>query len=312
MPHSRYVLSYGDAFVDYIARSHENTDFDLYLGGATVNVAAGSSRLGLPSRFITITGEDAVSDFVREQMAVEGVNLQHAVLSPEKRCTSVYVHLTEESDRIFAKYLDPTPQIQVRPEDLQEEAFEGAVTFHFCSGTMFNPTALATTRRALEMARNNETLLSFDVNVRPLRWESEERCRETILEFMNLSHIVKMTREEMYFLMETEDFEQGLEQLQHFNIPIVFLTDGENGTICVVDGQQIHVPVTPVIPVDTTGAGDAFIAGVLYYIFHNGFPETPADVMECASFGNKLGALCATKPGALTAMPRLEEIEQLY
>lgn len=311
MSSNRYVLSYGDAFVDYIARTHENTEFDLYLGGATVNVAAGASRLGLPSRFITITGDDEESTFVRQQMAEEGVDLKQAIEVPEKRCTSVYVHLTEESDRIFAKYLDPTPDIQVRPEELQEEAFQEAVTFHFCSGTMFHPTALATTRRAVELAREKGVLLSFDVNVRPLRWESEERCRETILEFMGLSHMVKMTREEMYFLMQTEDFTQGLERLQQYSIPLVFLTDGENGTICLVDGQQIHAPVTPVVPVDTTGAGDAFIAGVLYYVFHNGFPETPADVLECATFGNKLGALCATKQGALTAMPRLEEIEDL-
>lgn len=311
MSTSRYVLSYGDAFVDYIARTHENKEFDLYLGGATVNVAAGASRLGLPSRFITITGDDEVSDFVRAQMAEEGVDLQHAIFSPNKRCTSVYVHLTEESDRIFANYIDPTPEIQVRPEELEEEAFEQAVTFHFCSGTMFHPTALETTRRAVQLAREKGVLLSFDVNVRPLRWETEQRCRETILEFMSLSHMVKMTREEMYFLMETEEFELGIERLQQFDIPLVFLTDGENGTICLVDGQQIHAPVTPVVPVDTTGAGDAFIAGVLYHVFHNGFPETHAEVLECASFGNKLGALCATKQGALTAMPRLEEIEEL-
>lgn len=311
MSQTRYVLSYGDAFVDYIARSHENKEFDLYLGGATVNVAAGASRLGLPSRFITITGDDEVSDFVRAQMDEEGVDLQHAVFAPEKRATSVYVHLTEESDRIFANYIDPTPDIQVKPEHLQEEAFEQAVTFHFCSGTMFHPIALETTRRAVELARDKGVLLSFDVNVRPLRWESEERCRETIIEFMNRSHMVKMTREEMYFLMETEDFEEGIERLQKYSIPLVFLTDGENGTICLVDGQQIHAPVTPVVPVDTTGAGDAFIAGVLYHVFHYGFPETHADVLECAMFGNKLGALCATKQGALTAMPRLEEIEDL-
>lgn len=311
MSTTRYVLSYGDAFVDYIARNHENTEFDLHLGGATVNVAAGASRLGLPSRFITITGDDEESAFVRTQMAEEGVDLQHAMRVADKRSTSVYVHLTEESDRVFAKYLDPTPEIQVRPEDLDSEAFENAVSFHFCSGTMFHPTALATTRRAVEIARDKGVLLSFDVNVRPLRWESEARCRETICEFMGLSHTVKMTRDEMYFLMETEDFEEGISRLQQFSIPLVFLTDGENGTICLVDGQQIHAPVTPVVPVDTTGAGDAFIAGVLYHVYHHGFPETHADVLECAMFGNKLGALCATKQGALTAMPRLEEIEEL-
>ncbi|MDN5709326.1 MAG: PfkB family carbohydrate kinase, partial [Planococcus sp. (in: firmicutes)] len=58
MEANRHVLIYGDAFVDYIATTKNNDLFDLYLGGATVNVSAGVSRLGVPSAFITITGDD--------------------------------------------------------------------------------------------------------------------------------------------------------------------------------------------------------------------------------------------------------------
>ena len=89
--------------------------FDIHdvLGGATVNVAAGISRLGASSAFITVTGDDATSEFVREELRKEGVDLSFAKLENDKRVSGVYIHLTDDNDRIFHTYIDETPDIQV-------------------------------------------------------------------------------------------------------------------------------------------------------------------------------------------------------
>lgn len=308
MGNTKQILTYGDAFVDYIAADTTNDSFNRHLGGATVNVAAGVSRLGLPSRFITITGDDETSAFVRNELLKEGVDLVHAIQVPEKRVSGVYIHLTPEFDRVFADYVNETPDLQVRSHELRKEAFEEASIFHFCSGTLFHPEARTTTRKALELSKVHGVLCSYDVNIRPLRWESEEHCRETVLDFLPLADIVKLTTAELAFLMETESLEEGVSRLAHHAIPLVFVTDGENGTHAVFQNQIHHVPVIPVQPVDTTGAGDAFMAGVIRHVHLQGLPETKQEVIVCADFGNKLGALCATKAGALTAMPRLAEM----
>lgn len=306
----KHVLIYGDAFVDYIAEDQSNSTFTTFLGGATVNVAAGVSRLGAASAFITVTGDDATSEFVRDELRKEGVDLSYAKLEKDKRVSGVYVHLTEDNDRIFDRYVDKTPHIQVDPSDLSKQAFHEASVLHMCSGTMFHPTALQTTWEAVRLAKASGILLSIDANIRPLRWESEELCRETIMSFIDEVDVLKLTDEELFFLTQMTTLEAGIAKLECYQIPVILVTVGEMGTYAVIDGILTHVGVEPVVPVDTTGAGDAFIAGILRQIHLKGQPENRDEWIDYIAFGNKLGAICATKPGALSAMPRLEEIEE--
>ncbi|MEK4630282.1 MAG: carbohydrate kinase [Solibacillus sp.] len=306
-----FILVYGDAFVDYIANDKTNTTFTKYLGGATINVAAGISRIGAPSALITITGDDETSEFCRQEIAKEGVNLDYAVYDPSKRVSGVYVHLTENCERVFKDYVDETPNLQVTPEQLQEEAFKRASLLNVCSGTMFEPTALATTRAAVDMAKEKGAIIAIDANIRPLRWDSEKQCRETISAFFEDADILKLTDEELFFLTETETIEEGLAKLDELLVPIILVTVGADGAFAVLNGEITHVPVEKVVPVDTTGAGDAFMAGILRYVHYNGLPTVKEDLVKCVSFSNKLGAMAATKPGALTALPSYEEIKHL-
>ena len=306
----KHVLIYGDAFVDYIAEDQSNSTFTTFLGGATVNVAAGVSRLGASSAFITVTGDDETSEFVRDELRKEGVDLSFAKLEKDKRVSGVYVHLTEDNDRVFQRYVDATPAIQVEPVDLSLGAFLDASVLHICSGTMFQPTALQTTKKAVRLAKTAGIWLSLDANIRPLRWESEALCRETILSFIAEVDVLKLTDEELFFLTETIILETGLSKLVAHEIPVILVTAGEIGTYAVIDGILTHVSVEPVVPVDTTGASDAFVAGILRQIHLKGQPENRDEWIDYIAFGNKLGAICATKLGALSAMPRLEEIEK--
>ncbi|RHW32781.1 carbohydrate kinase [Lysinibacillus yapensis] len=305
-----FVLVYGDAFVDYIANDKTNTAFTIFCGGATVNVAAGISRIGAPSALITVTGDDQTSEFVRAELEREGVGMDYAILAPEKRVSGVYVHLTEDCERIFKDYVDETPDLQVTPEQLNQEAFKRASVFNVCSGTMFHPTALATTRKGVEMAKDQGAIIAIDANIRPLRWSSEEFCREIVTSFFEDADILKLTDEELFFLTETDNLQEGIERISQYLVPIVLITLGAEGTYAVLNGEAMHVATEKVQAVDTTGAGDAFMAGVLRYVHFNGLPTTPEELMKCAGFGNKLGALAATKPGALTALPHYNEVKE--
>lgn len=305
----KFVLIYGDAFVDYIAEDQSNSRFTKFLGGATVNVAAGVARLGAASSFITVTGENETSEFVRNELAEEGVDLSFSQIVPEKEVSGVYVHLLENNERHFERYVDVTPDIQVDFSAIKNEIIHETSVFHFCSGTLFHPIALGTTRKIVENMKKSNVLISFDANIRPLRWSSEESCRETITSFFNMVDILKLTEEELFFLTETTSIEDGIKSMQQYNIEALLITIGAEGTYAVLHGEVVHVPVEKVIPVDTTGAGDAFVAGILSKIYLEGHPSTKEDWIRYIAFSNRLGGICATKPGALSAMPRLKDLQ---
>lgn len=305
----KFVLIYGDAFVDYIAEDQSNSRFTKFLGGATVNVAAGVARLGAASSFITVTGENETSEFVRNELAEEGVDLSFSQIVPEKEVSGVYVYLLENNERHFERYVDVTPDIQVDFSAIKNEVIHETSVFHFCSGTLFHPIALGTTRKIVENMKKSNVLISFDANIRPLRWSSEESCRETISSFFNMVDILKLTEEELFFLTETTSIEDGIKSMQQYNIEALLITIGAEGTYAVLHGEVVHVPVEKVIPVDTTGAGDAFVAGILSKIYLEGHPSTKEDWIRYIAFSNRLGGICATKPGALSAMPRLKDLQ---
>ncbi len=306
-----FVLVYGDAFVDFISNDRTNTTFTKFLGGTTVNVAAGIARIGAPASLITITGDDEVSKFVRREIEKEGVSLDYAKIVPEKRVTGVHVHLLEGNERMFTDYMDETPDLQVEVEHLNEEAFEKASVFNFCSNTMFHPTALATTKAALAMAQKHKAIIAMDANIRPLRWESPQQCHDTIGEFLSQADVLKLADEEMYFLTETKTIEDGIAKLAQYNIGLIMITVGADGTYLVMNGQTVHVPSIEIVCVDTTGAGDAFMSGILRQIHLNGMPKTIEEARDYVYFANRLGAFAATKAGAITAMPHLHEIQEL-
>ncbi|MET0959069.1 MAG: PfkB family carbohydrate kinase [Psychrobacillus psychrotolerans] len=131
----KFVLIYGDAFVDYIAEDQSNSRFTKFLGGATVNVAAGVARLGAAASFITVTGENETSEFVRNELVEEGVDLSFSQIVPEKEVSGVYVHLLENNERHFERYVDATPDIQVDFSSIKNEIIHETSVFHFCSGT---------------------------------------------------------------------------------------------------------------------------------------------------------------------------------
>ncbi|MEH7274766.1 carbohydrate kinase family protein, partial [Neobacillus vireti] len=252
------VISLGEAFVDYISTDSTNTNFQRLLGGATVNLAVGTSRLGLPTYYLCKLGTDSIGQFVEQELKQEGVNLTFSVRTDTKRMCGVYVHLKETGERNFHSYINPTPDEVLREEELRRDVFEKTKILYFGSGTLFQQKSIKTTEAALKYAKEFSNLIAFDANIRLKRWESEEQCRQTVVSFLKHATVVKLAEDELNFLMETNSIEAGLGKISKLNIPYLFITMGGKGAYGVMNGDKVFIRAPKVDTIDTTGAGDAF------------------------------------------------------
>ncbi|MED3562650.1 carbohydrate kinase [Bacillus xiapuensis] len=301
------VISFGEVIIDYISENRSNTKFTQLLGGATVNVIVVTRRLGLPSYYLCRLGVDESSLFVEKEFAREKINTEYCDRTPSKKICGVYVHLNEKGERTFHSYVNPTPDEWLLESELKQELFEKAKIFYFGSGTLFHGTAKKTTLNALQYANEFGLFRAFDTNIRLKRWESEEQCRRTILSILPHVDLVKMAEEELCFLTETTSLDDGLQKLSELKIPFLFVTRGSEGTCAVMKGDKIFVPAVKVKAIDTTGAGDAFMAALLLGFHEKGKPENLSQLEKYAQFANKIASLSTTEIGALTALKDLQE-----
>ena len=307
------VISLGEAFVDYVSVDSKNTKFQPFLGGATVNVAAGTSRLGIPTYYLCKLGNDDISHFVEQELIKEGINTGFSVHTASKKICGVYVHTNEDGERFFYSYLNETPDEVLTADELRKQMFEQTKVFYFGSGTLFHDKAKFTTETALKYARNAGNIIAFDTNIRLKRWASEEICRQTITSFIKKADIVKIAEDELYFLTETNTLEVALEKLSFVRkIPFLFITMGGNGALAVRDGKMVFEPAPIVNAVDTTGAGDAFMSALLYCFHEQGIPRDQAQLTKYLRFANQVGAAATTKIGSLTAKLDVDELKKQF
>ena len=306
------VISLGEAFVDYISTDSTNTKFRQLLGGATVNLAVGTSRLGLPTYYLCKSGTDSISQFVEQEFNKEGVNLEFSVRTDTKRICGVYVHLTGSGERNFHSYINPTPDEVLREDELRSDVFEKTKIFYFGSGTLFQQKSKKTTEAALKFAKEFSNLIAFDANLRLKRWESEPHCRQTVVSFLKHASIVKLAEDELNFLMETNSLEAGLEKISKWDIPYLFITMGGKGACGVMNGNKVFIRAPKVDTIDTTGAGDAFMSGLLYCFHEKGMPAGKTELTEYLQFANRVGAAATTEIGSLTSSMDFMELKKHF
>ena len=157
-------------------------------------------------------------------------------------------------------------------------------------------------------------IVSYDPNLRLGLWENEDVARTTITLMLKEADVLKISEEELEFITGEKTIDLGIEKLKGYKIPLILVTLGSEGSFIYLNGEKAHVAAMKVNAIDTTGAGDAFVSGILYGIeqyqkpFHR---LTLEDAKEIARFASVSGALAAATKGAMTALPTLSEVEEI-
>ncbi|WP_425669696.1 aminoimidazole riboside kinase [Vibrio owensii] len=289
----------GDAVVDLIPDT-EST----YLkcpGGAPANVAVAISRLGGNSAFFGRVGQDPLGRFMKATLAQEQVNTDYMLLDEAQRTSTVIVDLDDSGERSFTFMVKPSADQFLIPADIPE--FAQGEWLHVCSIALANEPSRSSTLKAMQDIKAAGGFVSFDPNLREEVWANSEELKPVVRQAIELADVVKFSDDELLFLTDTDSLEAGLEAIKAFDNTLVLITQGAKGALVVFEGEQELIAGQAVKPIDTTGAGDAFVGGLLARLAQQNEWANKEAIHSAVNWANGCGALATTQKGAMTALP---------
>ena len=313
------VISIGEALIDFIPNQKgcelKNVlGFERVAGGAPANVSAVVAKLGGKSNFISKLGKDAFGNHIIEVLKEANVNVDYVLRSDKANTGLAFVSLKEDGNRDFSFYRNPSADMLLEESEVKKEWFEDCHSMHFCSVDLIECPMKYAHKKAIEFALENKSIISFDPNVRLPLWDSEDACRDAIMEFLPLAHVVKISDEELEFVTGYDNMDEAKEVLFKGNVNMVLFTKGKDGAEAYTKDRVVKIPGNIVDVVDTTGAGDSFIGSFLFKLLEydvnmeqlNSISDEK--LREYLTFANAYAAYSTTKKGAIGSYATLDEI----
>ncbi len=302
------VVCFGELLIDFVPTEKgvavgDAAQFIKAAGGAPANAAVALSRLNHAATFLGQVGDDPFGHFLAQTLQAAGVNVEGLRFSKEALTALAFVELSDSADRSFIFYRKPSADMLMRPEDVALDLIRGQRVFHFGSITMISEPSKSATLAAVEYARDNGLLISYDPNLRMSLWPDRESAHAGLMLGFDYAQIVKVSAEELAFLTGGTD----ATALFRPQTLILAVTHGAEGATLYTRDQTVDVPAFPVNAVDTTGAGDAFMAALISGVLEAG--ESLVDQLaEIGRFACAAGAITTMTKGAIPALPTRQQV----
>lgn len=311
------VVALGELLIDFTENGlsgQGNPLLEANPGGAPCNVLAMLNKLGKKTAFIGKVGNDQFGKMLKEVVEESGTDVSALAMDDQVHTTLAFVHTFPDGDREFSFYRNPGADMMLTKEEVDPELIKKARIFHFGTLSSTHAGVREATRYAIDVAKENGLLVSFDPNLREPLWDSLDQAKEEILYGMSKCDILKISDNEMEFMTGTTDYNKGVEMLrEQFDIPLICVTLGKEGSRAFYKDMIVEAaPFVREDTIETTGAGDTFEACTLNYILEHGLENlTEENLKEMLTFANAGASIITTRKGALKVMPKKEEIEKV-
>ena len=309
------LFAIGEALIDFIPkekgfRFSDVTSFSPKVGGAPANVLGAFAKLGGKTQLITQVGNDPFGDKIYEELSAYKIGLNYVKRTDKANTALAFVSLDKSGDRTFSFYRSPSADMLYNGGNLKSSDFEDCFALHFCSVSLGDFPMKEAHKKAISYAKENGAIISFDLNVRLPLWNSEEKLKAAINEFLPLADVIKISDDELAFLTETKDIDVGAKNISEYANPeLILCTCGSKGAYAFSKNLSVFAPPIAVNACDTTGAGDAFCGSFLYNLYRNGITNNEigklsGDILK--KFLTQSNAYCAKSVcayGAIESYP---------
>ena len=212
------LFAIGEALIDFIP-SETGCDFSGVksfspkIGGAPANVLGAFAKLGGKTQLITQLGDDPFGDKIVKELAGFNIGLDNVLFTDKAKTALAFVSLANDGNRTFSFYRNPSADMLYNAENIKKEMFEDCYALHFCSVSLGNFPMKEAHKKAIELAKTQGAVISFDPNIRFPLWNDKQKLKEAIDEFMPAADIIKISDEEIEFITGTNDIKKGSEML---------------------------------------------------------------------------------------------------
>lgn len=298
----------GETLLDFVPTEGKLPGrYEAHIGGAPCNVACGFVKLGMKGTMLSRVGKDPLGNSILKTLVETGVDIS-CIQIDEKRFTTVTIVMppSETEDMLrYAIYNQDSADVNLDFEEIPEAIFKQAKLLHYGSLAMAREKSNVATLKSIERALANNMTTSVDVNLRPNSWNNQQTMIEEASRLIDLSKIVKLTKNEAKIL--DVSFDKLIDQGK-----ILLVTDGANDAWIMTKDCKVSHGIPHVKPVDVTGGGDAFMSSFLYFFmkYYN--------VMDRQEFCNKAIRFCISASsysvqnyGAIDSLPILDQVIQI-
>lgn len=322
------VLSFGETIVDFLpdrrARLRDVESFNRQVGGAPANVALALARMGIRSGLMCKVGNDEFGHFLRERLETQSVDVSGVYFTSEAKTAITFISLNEHGDRSFMAFGGLSAEMTIRPDEVEGRRVSEASIIVLGSNLMMLPNPKAATHKVLDLARHYDRFVMMDPNIRNHLWSNTRQCNDTITATFDRVDIIKLNDEELAQLAPGQDANTYyMETLRPQGVLALVVTHAEGGATVLCNDVRASVQAPDVEVVDTTGAGDGFVSGLLAAIceltddlkvrkgstlrkrLENWDEQTWSRALSVGCF---VGSRVCTKLGATTFLPSREDI----
>jgi fructokinase len=312
------VLCLGEVLFDCIAdqmglKLEEVKSWTPYPGGAPANVACALVKLGTSAGFIGAVGEDEPGDTLVKLLQDVGVDTKGVQRHSTAPTRQVYVTRDLAGDRTFAGFgnydTSEFADTRLQAKQLPDSLFNEADFLVLGTLELAYPESEQAVLRALNLAEQYDLKIILDVNWRPVFWQDENIAKSKIQALLKKFDFLKLTKEEANWLFDTTD--PGAITYRLNSLEGVLVTDGENGCAYCLGENEGKLPAFSMEVVDTTGAGDSFLAGFIHQLQQFGIQSLRDEqtAKRIITYASAVGALTTIKPGAIASQPTAAEVD---
>jgi fructokinase len=312
------VICAGEILYDFISTTRGTglagaTHFIKKPGGSPFNIARGLARLDIDVAFLVKIGDDEFGKTLRDFLAAEGVDMSCVVDGTGHNTTLAMAAVDDAGKPEFRFYRDNSADISLEWDEVPPIDPKDTAAFQLGSIVLADNPAGEAYMRVFEKMRASGVMTILDPNVRQLYVEDKPIFKKRVNYLIPFVDVLKLSDDDLYWLSGARNIDEGLARIDCNRAGLVIVTEGPRGARAVWRGETVRVSCPDVEVAETTGCGDAFIAGVISKLApmgRSGLADmTPFFLKNALAWANACASIVATRYGAASSMPFVPEVE---